>query len=130
METNIQTVPKTWKPTVAGILDIVGGALSILGAIALFLGVLFFIPVSSSGGPGPVPEMGWWMIPGILEAILLIAAVYSIVVGVLPIIGGVYALRRKKWGLALAGSIAAIFGSLVMGILATIFIAMSRDEFE
>ena len=54
METNIQTVPKTWKPTVAGILDIVGGALSILGAIALFLGVLFFIPVSSSGGPGPL----------------------------------------------------------------------------
>jgi hypothetical protein len=130
METNIQTIPKTWKPTVAGILDIVGGALSILAAIALFLGILFFIPISSSGGPGPVPEMGWWMIPGILEAILLIAAVYSIVVGVLPIIGGVYALRRKKWGLALAGSIAAIFGSSVMGILATIFIAMSRDEFE
>jgi hypothetical protein len=130
METNIQTVPKTWKPTVAGILDIVGGALSILGAIALFLGILLFIPISSSGGPGPVPEMGCWMIPGILEAILLIAAVYFIVVGVLPIIGGVYALRRKKWGLALAGSIAAIFGSLVMGILATIFIAMSRDEFE
>jgi len=130
METNIQTVPKTWKPTVAGILDIIGGALSILGAIAVLLGILFFIPISRSGGPGPVPEMGCWMIPGIPEAILLIAAVYFLVVGVLPIIGGVYALRRKKWGLALAGSIAAIFGSSVIGILATIFTAMSRDEFE
>jgi len=130
METNLQTVPKTWKPTVAGILDIVGGALSILGAIAVFLGILFFIPISRSAGPGPVPEMGCWMIPGILDAISWIVAVYFLVVGVLPIIGGVYALRRKKWGLALAGSIAAIFGSSVMGILATIFTAMSRDEFE
>jgi hypothetical protein len=130
METDVRTVAKTWKPTVAGILDIVGGALSILGASAVFLGILFFIPISRSAGPGPVPEMGCWMIPGILEAILLIAAVYFIVVGVLPIIGGVYALRRKKWRLALAGSIAAIFGSCVLGILATIFTAMSRDEFE
>jgi hypothetical protein len=130
METNTQTAAKTWKPTVAGILDIVGGALSILGAIAVFLGILFFIPISRSAGPGPVPEMGPWMIPGIVEAILLIAAVYFLIVGVLPIIGGVYALRRKKWGLALAGSIAAIFGSSVIGILATIFTAMSRDEFE
>jgi len=130
METNLQTVPKTWKPTVSGILDIVGGALSILGAIAVFLGILFFIPISMSAGPGPVPEMGCWMIPGILEAILPIAAVYFLIVGILPIIGGIYALRRKKWGLALAGSIAAIFGSSVMGILATIFTAMPRDEFE
>jgi hypothetical protein len=130
METNLQTVSKTWKPTVAGILDIVGGALSILGAIAVLLGILFFIPILRSAGPGPVPEMGCWMIPGILEAGFLIAAVYFLVVGVLPIIGGVYALRRKKWGLALAGSIAAIFGSSIIGILATIFTAMSRDEFE
>jgi hypothetical protein len=130
METNMGTAPRTWKPTVAGILDIVGGALSILGAIALLLGILFFMPISSSTGPDLVPEMGCWMIPGIVEAIIVIAAVYLLIVGVLPIVGGIYALRRKKWGLALAGSIAAIFGPSVMGILATVFIAMSRDEFE
>jgi hypothetical protein len=47
-----------------------------------------------------------------------------------PIIAGIYALQRKKWGLALAGSIVAIFGSSIMGVLATIFIALSKDEFE
>ncbi len=130
METSMRTASKTWKPTVAGILNIVGGALFILGAIAVLLGILFFIPISRSTGPGPVPEIGGWMIPGNLEAILVIAAIYFLTVGILPIIGGIYALRRKKWGLALAGSIAAIFGSSVMGILATIFTAMSRDEFE
>jgi len=115
---------------VAGILDIVGGALSILGSIAVLIGIMFFIPVATSVGPGPVPDMYRWLIPGVSETILVIAAVFLLIVGILPIIGGIYALQRKKWGLALAGSIVAIFGSSVMGILATIFIAMAKDEFE
>ncbi len=127
METTVQ---KTWKPIVAGILNIVGGALRILGSIAVLIGIMFFIPVATSVGPGPVPEMERWLIPGVLEIILVIAAVFLLIVGILPIIGGIYALQRKKWGLALAGSIVAIFGSSIMGILATIFIAMAKDEFE
>jgi hypothetical protein len=129
MDTTMQTVQKTWKPIVAGILDIVGGALSILGSIGVIIGIMFFIPVTIVG-PGPVPELDRWLIPGVLETILVIAAVFLLIVGILPIIGGIYALQRKKWGLALAGSIAAIFGSTIMGILATIFTAMSKDEFE
>ena len=57
METPGQTVQKTWKPMVGGILDIVGGALRILGSIAVLIGIMFFIPVAVTGGPGPVPEM-------------------------------------------------------------------------
>jgi len=130
METPGQTVQKTWKPMVGGILDIVGGALRILGSIAVLIGIMFFIPVAVTGGPGPVPEMARWLIPGALETILVIATIFLLIVGILPIIGGIYALQRKKWGLALTGSIVAIFGSSIMGILATIFIAMSKDEFE
>jgi hypothetical protein len=127
METTVQ---KTWKPLVAGILNIVGGALRILGSIMAIIGIMFFLPVYTAVGPGPVPEFGRWLIPGVIEAILLIAAVFLLIVGILPIIGGIYALQRKKWGLALAGSIVAIFGSSIMGVLATIFIALSKDEFE
>ena len=124
------TVKRTWKPIVAGILNIVGGALRILGSIAVLIGIMFFIPVATSVGPGPVPEMERWLIPGVLETILIIATVFLLIVGIIPIIGGIYALQRKKWGLALAGSIAAIFGSTLLGILATIFMAQSKDEFE
>ena len=127
METNVK---ETWKPTVAGILEIVGGSLSVLGSVGVITGIVFFIPVATSVDPGPVPEMSRWLIPGVLETILIIATVFLLIVGILPIIGGIYALQRKKWGLALAGSIVAIFGSSVMGILATIFVAMSKDEFE
>ena len=130
MGTSIQAVEKTWKPIVAGILNIVGGALRIVGAIVLLMGVMFFIPVVVSVGPGPAPDMPNWMIPGVLSTILIIGLIFLLIVGIIPIIGGIYALQRKKWGLALAGSIVAILGSSVMGILATIFVAMSKDEFE
>ncbi len=130
MDTTVQTVQKTWKPMVAGILNIVSGSLRILSSIAVFIGIMLFIPVATSIGPGPVPDMPRWIVPGVLASILIIGVVLLLVVGILSIIGGIYALQRKKWGLALAGSIAAIFGSSVMGILATIFIVMAKDEFE
>jgi len=130
MDTGVQTVNQTWKPIVAGILNIVCGALRILGATALLIGIMFFMPVAITGGPGPVPDMPNWMMPGVLSTILVIGLVFLLIVGILPIIGGIYALQRKKWGLALAGSIVAIFGSSVMGILATIFVVMAKDEFE
>jgi hypothetical protein len=130
MDTNMQTTQITWKPMVAGILDIVCGAMRIIGAIAVLAGIMFFIPVATSVGPGPVPDMPNWMIPGVLSTILIIGLIFLLIVGILPIIGGIYALQRKKWGLALAGSIVAIFGSSVMGILATIFVAMAKDEFK
>jgi len=53
-----------------------------------------------------------------------------VVPGILPIIVGKYALQRRNWGLALAGSIVAIFGSSLMGIAATILTALLKDEFE
>jgi len=121
---------KTWKPTTAGILTIISGALTILGSIGLILGMMFFIPVAQSFGPSPMPEFGAWMIPNILSTVLIGGVVYLIIVGIIPIIGGIYALRRRAWGLALAGSILAIFGSSIIGILATIFTAVSKEEFE
>ncbi len=123
---------KTWKPTVAGILNIVAGVLSLLGAIGVIIGIIVFISVGSA----PFLADMWRDIgdlgvgPNLLIIILVIAAIFSAILGILPLIGGIYALQRKKWGLALAGSIIAIFGSFIMGILATIFIAMSKDEFE
>jgi len=49
--------------------------------------------------------------------------------GILPLLGGIYALQRRKWGLGLAGSIAAIFGSIPLGIVATVLMALAKDEF-
>jgi hypothetical protein len=51
------------------------------------------------------------------------------IIALFPIVGGIYALRRKKWWLALAGSIVSLI-FFVLGILALIFVLYSKDEFE
>ena len=66
----------------------------------------------------------------ILNTVLIIALVLTIIEAVFPIVGGVFALQRKKWGWALAGSIISILGVFQLGVLSTIFVSMAKKEFE
>jgi len=89
-------VEKTWKPTVAGILDIISG---VSGVIVVF-GLIIAIVVTSGAAmdvPGMViPEIE--AIPGFVPVILSIIAGILAFVGILAIVGGIYALQRKNWG--------------------------------
>ena len=108
---------KTWKPTAAGILSIISGLLF------LSLGLGRIIHAELAAGT----SFGWHL------------GTVSIVLGLIAIVGGIFALRRQVWGLALAGAICALFsphpyGSLiwspVLGILAIVFVALSKNEFS
>ncbi len=114
---------RTWKPPAAGILSIIAGT-------AFTLTGLFVI----AGGDFIRQVLWHWEFEragmGILAFILGLAAVT----------GGVFAIRRQRWGLALAGAICAalpqfisVVGTLatpIMGIMAIIFLALSRNEFN
>ena len=103
---------KTWKPTTGGILTIIAGALQLIS------GIVF---ATAAGILGAIVGMGWFSAIG----------VPLLVFGIIAIIGGVHALRRRTWGLALAGSICALVGPwFVLGILAIIFVAIGKGEFE
>ena len=118
---------KTWKPTTAGILTIIAGAVGIgAGAVVALLGGLMGLGGTIAGGLGE-PAIG--LLLGGLAGIIGIIGAGLIGLGVVAIIGGVFALRRRRWGLALAGTICAIPCSSVLGILAIIFVAMGKKEF-
>ena len=51
-----------------------------------------------------------------------------VVLGILAVVGGVSAIRRKRFGLSLAGAICAL-PSHILGILAVIFVALGKREF-
>jgi MFS family permease len=119
---------KTWKPTTAGILNIITGAFNIMGAI----GLIIAIAIISSGAyvmqllpPADAPFMA-----PMISTILIIALVITIIQAVLPIVGGVFALQRKKWGWALAGSTIAILGMFPLGVASTILVSLAKEEFE
>ena len=103
---------RTWKPTAAGVLAIIAGAL------ALIIGLLFAAGVGLMGG---IFGMGW----------LSVIFAPLIVFGIIAIVGGVCALSRRIWGLALAGSICALIGPwFLLGILAIIFVSLGKGEFK
>jgi hypothetical protein len=55
-------------------------------------------------------------------------AILGMVLGVMAVIGGISALRRKHYGLSLAGAICAL-PTIILGIPAVIFIPMGKIEF-
>jgi len=132
METNMQ---KTWKPTMAGILDLVTAIISLW----------FLLAVSLEGA------VFWSIFPKSLFGLNNLATAYFIIVipllcmDILAFIGGIYAVKRRKWKLTLTGSITAILswtpvvlattpalilGIVPLGIFAVILLVKSKAEFE
>jgi len=106
-------VETSWKPIAAGVLAIIGGSLKVL----VGLGAYLYLTRFSSFDVSPSTA-------GAIVAALL-------AVGVTAIVGGSYAVRRRRWGLALAGTICAIVPPLfTAGILSTVWVTISRSEFE
>ena len=52
------------------------------------------------------------------------------ILGIVAIMGGIYALKRRVWGLALAGSICSLVCVFFLGIPAIMFVAIGKGEFE
>lgn len=113
---------RTWKPTTAGVLCIISGAVDIiLGVLIVFAGqtVLRFADIIGEE----------WVMELVIAVVMVVGPIW-IVLGAVALVGGIYALRRRVWGLALAGSICALSGVTILGILAIIFVALGKSEFE
>jgi hypothetical protein len=117
---------RTSKPTTAGILNIISGALGILGSFAYLLA--FGVLGGMMGRYGMGYGMGY--MPGFVPAIIMGMGVPTFLIAVLALVGGVFGVQRRYWGWALAGSIGAIIVFLPLGIASTVLTAQSKGEFE
>ena len=113
-------VKQTWMPTTAGVLCIIAGALELING--LFIGTIFGILSTIFAVFTDLMAL-----PGIG----VIVGIPMVIFGIVSMIGGIYCLRRKNWGLCLAGAICALLpGSGLLGILSIIFISISKKEFD
>jgi hypothetical protein len=118
--------------TVGGILSIVSGALGILSGLSVIF-MAFFISWLISSEDAYVynsSDIAVTELSNILRAIYGSMGVFFILVGILALIGGIFAVRRKVWGLALAGAIASVMTFFPVGIVSIIFTSMAKPEFE
>jgi len=113
-----------WMPATGGILSIIAGALNITGCALL----LIFRPWLESYSMHGMYFNHFGLLNRPL--VLGIIAILFIILDILAIAGGINAIQRKNWGVAFAGSIAAIFTSQLLGIFSLIFIALSKKDFE
>ena len=97
---------KTWKPGAAGIFSIIAGSVALGRGSETFIGML-------------APQLSGYS--------QLSSALIGL--GIVAIIGGILALMRKTWGIALAGAILAIPCIAPLGVLAIIWVYQSREEF-
>jgi hypothetical protein len=118
---------------VGGILSIIAGGFGVLlGCFYVLLIWLFnfmFTNIPQTLPQEPMtPEFPFpfFQVIGIIYGAI---GLFIALVGVLAIVGGAFALKRKHWGWALAG---AIGGNLVFGLCgipALIFICLGKEEF-
>ncbi len=117
----------TWKPIVAGILNIITGVINLFGMFVV-IGLL----TAFGGGILSIIRIADMMpiwLSGMVHGVLIIMAILLAVLSSLPLIGGVYAIQRKSWSLALTGSVVAILSIPPLGIVSTVLVSLSKNEF-
>lgn len=116
------------KPLIAGILLIIAGLLGILTwSAALALESSMIESVLPPDVPITVEQ---------LQSFLTICGIIGCIVSVFTLTGGIVAVKRKAWGLAIVGSILGLFtiGPALLGsilsLIGLIFLVMSRKDFQ
>lgn len=106
---------RTAIPVAAGVLILISEGFKLLGFLGLFIAGLFII----------VPTA----FPFSLTVFGLFLVIPYLVLAAIAVYGGIAAIQRTSWGWALAGAIISAFPFSLLGIVAVILVALSKDEF-
>jgi hypothetical protein len=116
---------------IGGILSIISGAFGIFYLVWIIFSLYIFRAMFNQPF-GPFPQYPPQLPPEIftiMTAFYAALGVFFTLIGALGIIGGVSSIKKKRWGLALAGAIAGAITFFPCGIPAIIFVSLAKDEF-
>jgi hypothetical protein len=119
-------VRKTGTPVAGGVLVIIAGILALANG-------LFYLAFSTSSltGISLPPEISLEDVASIVR----MCGVVEVIFGSVAILGGIFGIRRKHFGLAVLGSVLGMLGlgftiGGLLGLVGLILVAISRKEFE
>ena len=112
-------------PVVTGALSIVTGVFGVFAGVGMIIiSVIFWGAITISvNTPDEFPFY-------IIQSVYLVIGIFFLILAILAITGGIFALQKRYWGLTLAGAIASIFTFFPTGIAAIIFAGLSRQDFK
>ena len=125
-----QSSNKSSTPMIAGILLIIAGVLALLSWVSVITMATSIIDISM------LQEMDVTMTVERAREILVICGTIGCILAIFPILGGIVALKRKLWGMALAGGILGLFTigplflSSILALIGIILVITSRKEFQ
>ena len=129
-------------PKEKSMLSLVGGILILVsGIVGLAMGGVFIIAADavSEGtgeladwGLGDVGDMGDW-----LTDLLLVCGGIMIVIALIVVLGGVFGIMRKHWGLVIVGGVLGLlftwplyFIGSICALVGLILVAVSKNDFD
>lgn len=126
-------LPVSYKPMIAGILLILAG---LIGLITWVSSLLIDVNTIDPSILEQLQQSGIEITVEQIETFLSICATIGIILSIFPLLGGVLALKRKMWGIAIVMSIIGlftvgpIFASSILALVGLILIAISKNEFQ
>lgn len=114
-------------PAKQSALPIVGGVLILIGAL---LEVLMGLAIV--GSIGALDSFMLVDVEGIdaFQDIVTVCGIIWLVMGLIGILGGIFAITRKHFGLAILGGVFALPGFGVFALIGIILVAVARKEFK
>ena len=99
-------------------IPLAGGILTILGGIVSFIVFLWTVSILVDPNMNGLSDFGW------------VTLIITFISAIIAILGGVAAIIRKYYLVALLGAIFSLAGILVFGVPAVILIAISHKDFS
>ncbi len=104
---------ETAMPLIGGIMIIIGAIIELLVGAGLVAGGSALLGLSFGG-----------------SGILVACGALLIIVAIVALLGGVFAIQRRHFGLAIVGGILALGGYFIFGLIGLILVAVAKDEFK
>jgi hypothetical protein len=116
------------KAYISGILSIISGIIGVLWLGYAILMYYFMNAMLRSNAFSDYQNQSL-MFNQFMQLIYLGWGIGAAIFGIIAIIGGIYALKKKHWGMALAGAIAGTIACPACGIPSIILISWAQNEF-
>ena len=114
---------------IGGILAIVSGGIGVIWSL-IFLAMAVFMVGFNEWGYNEFEAVPPGLFMNFFMVLYIIMAIVGLCIAALSIVGGVYGMKKKYWGLALTGAIAGALIFFPCGIVAIVFTVLAKPEFS